>query len=385
MKIYLRVILSTFFGWISINSQEIPKKIVHPNPIPAIYNDSTSDSQIIFDSGVNFAGQGYFIFENKLYIWEVGKEFSSYSKMNLPISSGSSRKNMLKFRNDSFWIYSDGNIYQFDMVLNRWSRVLEPDCNFNQFDITPDGKIVLIGVSRNSIWKTAAYSKTNLLIPLDFTTINSGKLIEIWEIRARESWKTIDYSEEIADSARQVSYFSGFNRSWIYNDWLILYSPDFGKMIFFNLLNYKTINVKVPWKTIDSDFLKLIGKNKRPEEVCIYKNGMVNQDIQFVFSVNENFLYFKFPVEKQTSLDQLVKIKNDIGQIYKCLPINWGPDYKNRWGRASINFSEGKLEFVEYFDRQITTPFWPNSYNDLILIEKLFIKPLNQTTVQAEK
>lgn len=237
------------------------------------------------DSGVLFAGRMYCATAAGVLV--AGRDRPSLESFDWPAPAEVVQKGLVKFRNDRFWANGGGKIMTWDPGARRWNVLLQPECDFAQFDITPEDRIVLIGC------RPKPTKRGWIRHPLDLRTLEDAALLRIYDHHRRTPDKEVAYPDEVLQAALRCVDLPGFTRSWVLDGHLILYSPGYGWLYAYDAFTGHLKRIDVPWPILDGDRIDTMKKASKTKGV-LDLDGMllVENNISIYGNKYRNYLAY---------------------------------------------------------------------------------------------
>jgi hypothetical protein len=214
-------------------------------------------NSLVWDCGIVFPNQLISGDGDNLWISDPFVPNSPSTRITHPVPEAYRSRNMAKYRNGKFFARSGADIFEWDSNLKRWFTVLATKKPFTQFEVAPDGSILLIGTMNPENESAKSYSQAEISLE----TLKDGKLIEQYEPLGTNPKNTVDYPDDFLEIAKSVGQVRGFDRTMTYNEYILIISTDLGQVKVFNTLNGTLRNLDVPWASITPEKLKSLPRS----------------------------------------------------------------------------------------------------------------------------
>jgi hypothetical protein len=198
------------------------------------------ESPLVFDASKASGGKVYLVKNQDLFSWALtsrGRQFIQSSVV--PVAADADGPlDFVKFRDGQFWRRRGNQVLRFDESLKKWWMVLQPSGSFSTFEVTFDGKVLLIGTEKN--------------------------LIEVYELGGKETVSVEPYPKVEADPATRELigfYWDEFVTS-AQDEYLIIYAPGCGRLFQYNTHSRSLREVSTPWKAFDVARVKAMAQEK---------------------------------------------------------------------------------------------------------------------------
>lgn len=347
-------------------------------------------SDIVRESGILPGGQAFLVRDGVLHRFDskrVGEQAYPTSSLLAPVP-GERAALSLKFRNGTTW-YSDGRkIFRHDAVTRAFEVVLNPQCRFDQFDVTPSGDIVLVGT--NPIPKLVP-GETPGPHELSLSERGIGFLIEIYPPNGERPSRTIDYPTDFWEIVGKVEGLAGFTRTWILGDQILLHNCDTGHLYSLDSVELSLREVDVPWVKVDAIHLdepELSAMSKAAtasgKQVGLQRNGVPQGQIQIMPVGQRIFLAYSEDAANPSVRDRIeAKFRSD-GKYFAL--FRQAPHSSTReedcWGWAELDLVELKVKVLRRIPKvNLPTPFWADLNGDPVAISAVLREQRKATTM----
>ncbi len=199
------------------------------------------ESPMAFDASKAPGGQVFFLRNHDLYAWNMtdrGRRFVQVKAV--PVAADSEGPlDVTKYRDGQFWRRRGKSVLRFDDSLKRWWTALQSERDFSTFDVSFDGRVVLVGTEKN--------------------------LIEVYEAGAKEPLATEAYPKiEVDAPTRELLgfYWDEFVTS-AQDEFLIIYAPGCGRMFLYDTHGRALKEASTPWKPFDPASAKVMAQENR--------------------------------------------------------------------------------------------------------------------------
>ncbi|MFN8011722.1 MAG: hypothetical protein U0P81_09975 [Holophagaceae bacterium] len=249
-----------------------------------------------------------------------------------------------KYRAGAFWATDGKRIYRWENLTQTWDVMLAPELEFDEFEVSPEGSILLITTAEN--------------------------FIELFRPGTEKPHAVIPYPDlELEPADRPLLRRIWMNvRTAVCDEHIVIYAADNGRIYDFDTFNRKLRSLSVPWEPL---VVKGIAR-RAVAEGRIYCNGFPSADcVQIIpdLALNVRIVYGLRPfiVVKPGSMDP----------SHRALP--------------EIKYVEGTDQSLKYFDWSLADgakseihrdaalafPLWLNGAGDLVALEPLIEKYRN--------
>ncbi|GEM_PF-3909197 len=245
-------------GMIAICAESTPSTNKYPNvkikpfDLTSVYFTSypigVGDAQIQFS---DFKSSCYIFGENTYIISNLKNEIQE-KPIQIPEKRAWDERHQLKFRFGHWYFRIKDQIYKLSQETKNPELILAPKRNFSQFEISPEGKILLIcsGTPQVPI-NNWAFSD-----PFDYYVDGTLKFISIYGISSLEPEREIEIPNAIADTIGMVGHITGPKRSFWVSDTLILHSSELGRIWCYDSSNFKLKELSTPWTSLSANFIE---------------------------------------------------------------------------------------------------------------------------------
>lgn len=209
----LILVLSQFLGF-PISAQE-PTKI------------SDCQGSLPEDSGREFGGEFFFTANGRLFT--ASSLIDSFKVRELPTSPFSEP---IKYRNNAFYTCDQDKkaIYKWEFGIKRWILWARPTVGFSEFDILFDERVLLLATFDSEKQKLGS-----LVACFDR---NNGMLRE---------WKAFPDRMSMPVSLDEILYWGEW-KTFPYQEYILIYGPYSGRVLFVNGLEGTVEELKCDWK-----------------------------------------------------------------------------------------------------------------------------------------
>lgn len=261
MAMLLRIIVilgtTTVLAWAAIqgrqDTQRRPRAIELIDQLEHFEDETNPDT---------WEGEGGYVgrsTEDRVYVFDpLFPELPARKIFLHPVAAGKKVLLSAKFRYGAFYRRFKDQVQRHDPVSGAWVTVLEAPVSFAQFDITEDGRIVLI-----STYEPFYRVRHPLRIAHEFTRPGSSNLVEVFEPMGTQATRQVPYPEEVLKVYAQVDGILPVDRVWNIRDTLVLFQQSTGLLYRFDAQAGRMTLVDVPWHTLLNTYFPE-GKAKFP-------------------------------------------------------------------------------------------------------------------------
>ncbi len=364
-------------------------------PFLAYTQQSIPKDPMIWDSSIAFPNQCISTDGNEVWIYDPFSPAPNIIKLQHPVPEQYRARNMAKYRNGKFYARSGKEIFEWDFTLKRWFSVLRVSSPFMQFEVSPDGSIIVIGTLNEKAQSSKSFSQAELSPDL----LSDGRLIEIYEPKSEKPKKSIDYSDELIELSKMIGQARGFDRTFAYNEYNLLISTDLGIILLYNSTANTIKKLDTPWKAITPVTLKSIKVDPTlPKNVqtLVDADGLPGYTL-YIYPVSPHRAYLFY---RDTSLNEVLSER--MHKAARKRGMNFGllnqlnDEISINWKLAELDFVESR--FVNIFDineKDVPETPWVLSEQKIIpwssqrkWIEDLYKKskdPFARTKVEPSK
>jgi hypothetical protein len=198
------------------------------------------ESPLTFDSSKASGGKVFLVKNQDLFSWALtsrGRQFVQSSVVPA-ITDSEGPLDVIKFRDGQFWRRRGNTVLRFDQSLKRWWTALQPTGGFSTFEVSFDGRVVLIGTEKH--------------------------LIEVYEQGGKEPVNLEAYPTIETDAATKELlgfYWDEFVTS-AQDEYLIVYVPGCGRLFLYDTHSHSLREANTPWKPFDPANAKTMAREK---------------------------------------------------------------------------------------------------------------------------
>lgn len=150
-----------------------------------------------------------------------------------------------KFRYGSFYRRYKNEVQRFEPSLARWVTLLQAPTGFAQFDVTEDGRILLI-----STGEPFSHDLHPLETYQDQIKPDTSNLIEVFDPLGEVAIKKIPFPEEVRKIHEQVWSIWPVDRVWNFQDTVVLWQQSTGLLYRFDVQTNRLDMPELPWHTL---------------------------------------------------------------------------------------------------------------------------------------
>lgn len=165
-----------------------------------------------------------------------------------------------KFRNNKFWYYQNGVVFEYDPWLRRWIKVFETQYCCSGYEITPEEELILVDPRPKigtqcgaSIEITGQYDEGK----------SKSKAVAIFKKGQTEPLELIDYPEETWKTWSLFSRVDGYKYVSSNGEQVFLYSDNTGHAALFNVKSKTLTRIDPPWNAYRYDSMVKALQEKR--------------------------------------------------------------------------------------------------------------------------
>ncbi len=360
MNSSVRVLRPIFAAWVSAGvllGQGASRMPVAPHPLTQIPFVKTGclkpkgtggsgwEGRLRYlDIGKSNGGDLFLERGRELYQWKQtsrGQRLLEVRSVPSPPTGPPGAPTTAKFRAGTFWGTDGKRVVQWESLAQQWVVALTPTVEFDDFEIAPDGSILLLTTSEN--------------------------LIEVFRPGDDKPASTIPFPTiEMEPEDRPLQRRIWMNlRTAVCDEHVVIYASDNGRLLDYDTYTRRLRPLSVPWEPLE---LKGLARRARSEG-RIYCNGFPSGDcIQMIpdlaLSVKVVFSLRPFTVVKPGSSDpqrrSLPEIKYVEGSDQSLKSFDW-------------SLADGTKSEVQR-DTSLTFPLWLNGAGDLVPLDPLIEK-----------
>jgi hypothetical protein len=201
------------------------------------------------DQGIAFAGPQFLLFDNKLHLFKKSINYDpsllvpkwrQTESINLPgkmISAGIDRVR-LKWRDNKFWVKSKTKIYRQENQKQPWFMVINAESEYNDFDVTLGGDIILVAT-----WNPKTEKPRALLELLKYDGKTSKIIAEFPDPLP---------TRPVSGPGSMLAYRLNFAYESIQiQEFIVIFNPVARRVFVYSMLNdtLKEVNMKIPLRT----------------------------------------------------------------------------------------------------------------------------------------
>jgi hypothetical protein len=181
------------------------------------------------DAGVSFGGTVFLRVEGEGWLWKQGNQLQHYlgEAERLAAPGTGALDQSIKYRAGRFWAQRNREVLVYDGPAHRWAPVLTALKSFEAFEVTHDGRILLIGAG------------DHLLETYEQATSQPTTSIDAPKLKAPATDKNLlDFYWERPLTAS-------------FQEFILIYFPRCGRLFVYNTLGAGLKEVATPWAPLD--------------------------------------------------------------------------------------------------------------------------------------
>lgn len=224
----------------------------------------------------------------------------------------------MKYRNGT-WYYRVGlEVRRLNPDGKGWVVALKPSKNYSQFEVAPDGQILLIGSSEpqvpSTVWALDA--------AFDISKEGSAKFLSMYSEGSEKPGKELDLPADLEFVEKHVNRITGPNHSFWVGSTLIMHSAEMGRIWCFDSVNGGIRELDTPWVSLNRAFLEKHWSKTKKLKTKDHSVGIPADLFPFVFEffpsgMNSVQLVVRWQEIRPEYKDDLVKeLKNVMAEEY---------------------------------------------------------------------
>jgi hypothetical protein len=222
------------------------------------------------DSGLDPDGRAWVVSDGSVFV-ESSPGSKIFKGIPIPGPRDQIAMRRVKYRQGSFYSRNSKKIYLFNPGLKSWTQILESPRPFHDFEISPDGQIILIGVEGTSL----EASRDGKRGAVSASAKEFRPLLEVWERFGKGPVETVMLDESDTNLSEWVERLPAYDRTWQIRDQILIYNSYTGRLGLFDLVNRKLTWIRTPWKGLtfedliewDHKHLPALGTHRKPIEI----------------------------------------------------------------------------------------------------------------------
>jgi len=193
----------------------------------------------------------YYILNNFLYKITTFPLSIEEKPKKLPNEMKIREENQPKYRNGS-WYYRDGNKILKHVNNKGWETILDSKIFFSQFELSPDGNILLIcsGIFQVPGRRGSPFMNLGLCVE------DSLRFISVWETGGEKPLKEISLPSDFAGVEKSVSGITGPLRSFWVDDKMVISHDELGLLWCLDWSDFKIHEIQTPWQSLNWKFIE---------------------------------------------------------------------------------------------------------------------------------
>lgn len=198
------------------------------------------ETPLVFDVSKSSGGKVFLGKNHDLFSWVLtsrGRQFIQ-TRVIPAVTDPEGPLDVVKFRDGQFWRRRGNSVLRFDEPLKKWWTVMQPAGAFSTFEVTFDGRVVLIGTEKN--------------------------LIEVYEPGGKEPVAIEPFPKvEVDPATRELIgfYWDEFVTS-AQDEFLVIYAPGSGRLFQYNTHSRSLREASTPWKPFNVATVRAMAQEK---------------------------------------------------------------------------------------------------------------------------
>jgi hypothetical protein len=181
------------------------------------------------DAGVSFGGNVFLRLEGEGWLWKQGNHLHHFlgEAERLAAPGTASLDQSIKFRAGRFWAQRNREVLVYDAPTHRWTVVFLATKPFEAFEVTHDGRILLIG--------------------------SGDHLVETYEQATSQPTKSVDAPKLKASATDKnlLDFYWERPLTASFQEFILIYFTRCGRLFVYNTLNAGFKEVTTPWAPLD--------------------------------------------------------------------------------------------------------------------------------------
>jgi hypothetical protein len=193
-----------------------------------------------------------------VWLWLKGQGSHTLLRgQNIPKFQTNPIYSSIKYRNNEFYARNGNAIFKYNQTKKNWEIALKSNKKFTQFEVCPDGKILLIcpGLTKEIVLLEGDMSP-ELYSCSDDYQLESLRLLEIYgNTKDRRYEGAVEFPDTIKEIFKTVNRVPMIDKVFWAEDVLFLLNSQLGQILVYDVQKSAISLLKAPWPMLDWSFL----------------------------------------------------------------------------------------------------------------------------------